>query len=94
MKKLLYVIIVVAVIAGGVFAWMQFSQRQAAAATSESIQTEKAAKGILTALVGATGSGKSHSIASVIQEVVAARDSDYDGLNNSHIVLFDIHSKN
>lgn len=45
------------------------------------------------AIVGATGSGKSHSIASLIQEAVATRQGDYDGLNNTHIVLFDIHSE-
>lgn len=45
------------------------------------------------AIVGATGSGKSHSIATIVQEAVAARQSNYDGLNNAHIVLFDIHSE-
>lgn len=45
------------------------------------------------AIVGATGSGKSHSIATIVQEAVAARQGDYKGLNNAHIVLFDIHSE-
>jgi len=45
------------------------------------------------AVVGATGSGKSHSVASITQEAVAARQGDYEGLNNSHIVIFDIHSE-
>ena len=45
------------------------------------------------AIVGATGSGKSHSTAKIIQEAVSAKDGDYKGLNNSHIVLFDIHSE-
>jgi len=45
------------------------------------------------AIVGATGSGKSHSTARIIQEAVAAKNSDYEGLNNSHIVIFDIHSE-
>lgn len=45
------------------------------------------------AIVGATGSGKSHSVATILQEVVNAKSSDYEGLNNSHIVIFDIHSE-
>lgn len=45
------------------------------------------------AIIGATGSGKSHSIATILQEAVAARQGDYKGLNNAHIVIFDIHSE-
>jgi len=45
------------------------------------------------AIVGATGSGKSHSVATILQEAVSAKNSDYDGLNNAHIVIFDIHSE-
>jgi HlyD family secretion protein len=56
MKKILIIIVVIVIIGGGIFAWMQFSQRRAAAATSDSIQSEPASKGTLTAIVGATGS--------------------------------------
>ena len=45
------------------------------------------------AIVGATGSGKSHSTAKILQEAVSAKSSNYEGLNNSHIVIFDIHSE-
>lgn len=45
------------------------------------------------AIVGSTGSGKSHSVARIIQEAVNAREGTYDGLNNSHIIIFDIHSE-
>lgn len=45
------------------------------------------------AIVGSTGSGKSHSVAKILQEAVCAREGTYDGLNNSHIVIFDIHSE-
>lgn len=45
------------------------------------------------AIIGATGSGKSHSIATIVQEAVAAKEGQYKGLNNAHIVLFDIHSE-
>ena len=45
------------------------------------------------AIVGSTGSGKSHSVAKIIQEAICAREGTYDGLNNSHIVIFDIHSE-
>ncbi len=45
------------------------------------------------AIVGSTGSGKSHTVAKVIQEAVNQKNSDYSGLNNSHIVIFDIHGE-
>lgn len=45
------------------------------------------------AVVGATGSGKSSSVASIIQIAKASKSSDYEGLNNSHIIIFDIHSE-
>ncbi|MES2654303.1 MAG: ATP-binding protein [Bacteroidota bacterium] len=45
------------------------------------------------AIVGSTGSGKSHTVAKVIQEAVKQKNSEYSGLNNSHIVVFDIHGE-
>lgn len=45
------------------------------------------------AIVGATGSGKSHTVAKVLQSAIAAKAGEYNGLNNSHIVLFDIHGE-
>ena len=45
------------------------------------------------AIVGSTGSGKSHTVAKIIQSAVSARDGSYTGLNNSHIIIFDIHSE-
>lgn len=45
------------------------------------------------AIVGATGSGKSHTVAKVLQSAVGVKDGDYSGLNSSHIVLFDIHGE-
>jgi hypothetical protein len=45
------------------------------------------------AIVGATGSGKSHTIAKIIQEAVQLKNGAYNGLNNSHIIIFDIHSE-
>lgn len=44
------------------------------------------------AVVGSTGAGKSHSISKVIQNAVDEKNGDYT-LNNSHIVIFDIHSE-
>ncbi len=44
------------------------------------------------AVIGSTGAGKSHSISRIIQTAVAAKDGSY-GLNNSHVVIFDIHSE-
>lgn len=45
------------------------------------------------AIVGATGSGKSSSVATILQKATSAKTHEYDGLNNSHIVLFDIHGE-
>jgi len=44
------------------------------------------------AVVGSTGAGKSHTIAKIIQTAVAAKAGEF-ALNNSHIVIFDIHSE-
>lgn len=43
------------------------------------------------AVVGSTGSGKSHTVAKIIQKAVGAK-GDYN-LNNSHVIIFDIHSE-
>ncbi|WP_178985164.1 ATP-binding protein [Winogradskyella helgolandensis] len=45
------------------------------------------------AIVGSTGSGKSHTVAKVLQEAVSTKNAGYDGLNNSHIVIFDVHGE-
>lgn len=45
------------------------------------------------AVVGSTGSGKSHTVAKIIQGAINSKTSPYKGMNNSHIVLFDIHSE-
>ncbi len=45
------------------------------------------------AIVGSTGSGKSHTVAKVLQKAIIAKNDEYNGLNNSHIVLFDIHGE-
>ena len=45
------------------------------------------------AIVGSTGSGKSHTVAKIIQTAVNEKESNYTGLNNSHIIIFDIHSE-
>jgi len=44
------------------------------------------------AVVGSTGSGKSHTLANIIQKAVAGKDGDFS-LNNSHVIVFDIHSE-
>ena len=45
------------------------------------------------AIVGSTGSGKSHSVAKILQKAISLKKGTYQGLNNSHIVVFDIHSE-
>lgn len=45
------------------------------------------------AIVGSTGSGKSHTVAKIIQTATSIKEGEYEGLNNSHIIVFDIHSE-
>ena len=45
------------------------------------------------AIVGSTGSGKSHTVAKILQKATSERGWEYSGMNNSHIVLFDIHGE-
>jgi len=45
------------------------------------------------AVVGSTGSGKSNTVATILQKAVSSRVLGYEGPNNSHIVIFDIHSE-
>ncbi len=45
------------------------------------------------AIVGSTGSGKSNTIAKIIQNAVLEKSKQYNGLNNSHIIIFDIHAE-
>jgi hypothetical protein len=44
------------------------------------------------AIVGSTGSGKSHTLTTIIQKATAEKNGTFE-LNNSHIVIFDIHSE-
>jgi|AKZA01.1.fsa_nt_gi Predicted ATPase len=43
-------------------------------------------------IIGSTGSGKSHTVAKILQNVVDEKFGNYS-LNNSHIIIFDIHSE-
>ncbi|WP_296148956.1 ATP-binding protein [uncultured Flavobacterium sp.] len=44
------------------------------------------------AIVGSTGSGKSHTLSSIIQKATSQKNGNFE-LNNSHIIIFDIHSE-
>lgn len=44
------------------------------------------------AVVGSTGSGKSHTLTTIIQKAIEEKNGNFS-LNNSHIVIFDIHSE-
>lgn len=44
------------------------------------------------AILGSTGSGKSHTLSRILQTAIATKDGEF-GLNNSHIIIFDIHSE-
>lgn len=44
--------------------------------------------------MGSTGSGKSHTVSTVLQNAISEKkDSSNFSLNNSHIILYDIHSE-
>ena len=45
------------------------------------------------AVVGASGSGKSSSVATILQKATKAKNGEYAALNNSHILIFDLHSE-
>ncbi|WP_095191451.1 ATP-binding protein [Pseudomonas sp. Irchel 3E19] len=45
------------------------------------------------AIVGSTGSGKSHTVAKLLQSAADSKHGNFEGLNNSHIVIFDIHGE-
>lgn len=44
-------------------------------------------------IVGSTGSGKSCTIATIIQKAISEKNGSYAGLNNSHVIIFDIHAE-
>lgn len=44
------------------------------------------------AVVGSTGSGKSHTLSAIIQKAVAEKNGEFS-INNSHVIIFDIHSE-
>jgi uncharacterized protein len=44
------------------------------------------------AIVGSTGSGKSHTLTKVIQKAISEKSGSFS-LNNSHVIIFDIHSE-
>ena len=44
------------------------------------------------AIIGSTGSGKSHTLSTIIQKAVSEKSGDFS-INNSHIIIFDIHSE-
>ena len=45
------------------------------------------------AIVGSTGSGKSHTVAKIVQNAISGKSHEYTGMNNSHVIIFDIHSE-
>lgn len=44
------------------------------------------------AVIGSTGSGKSHTLATIIQKAISEKSGEF-ALNNSHVIIFDIHSE-
>jgi hypothetical protein len=44
------------------------------------------------AIVGSTGSGKSHTLSTIVQKAINEKNGGYS-LNNSHVIIFDIHAE-
>ena len=44
-------------------------------------------------IIGATGSGKSYTLSTILQYIVKEKNKGYEGLNNSHIIIFDLHGE-
>ncbi|WP_025651637.1 MULTISPECIES: anti-phage-associated helicase HerA [unclassified Psychrobacter] len=44
------------------------------------------------AIVGSTGSGKSHTVSTILQKAISQKSGDFE-LNNSQIIIFDVHSE-
>lgn len=44
------------------------------------------------AIVGSTGSGKSHTLSTIIQKAVSEKSGNFS-INNSHVIIFDIHAE-
>lgn len=62
LRKIIFVLIAIAIAAGGWYAWTQFRQQRAAQALSN-LQTVPAVRGKLTATIGATGTVRSNQTA-------------------------------
>lgn len=45
------------------------------------------------AIMGSTGSGKSHTVSTILQRAISEKKDQAFKLNNSHLILFDIHSE-
>ena len=45
------------------------------------------------AIIGSTGSGKSHTVAKILQLALSSKQTDSHDINNSHIVIFDVHAE-
>lgn len=45
------------------------------------------------AIVGATGSGKSHTVSVLLQNAMKSKCFDEEKINNSHIIVFDMHGE-
>ena len=63
MKKFLIIVIVVAVLAGGAYAWFNYSSQKAQEELMASLQTTEAEYGTLTSTIGATGVVRSNQTA-------------------------------
>jgi HlyD family secretion protein len=63
MKRALIIIVVVAVVAGGIYGWGRYSTQKSQEAMLASLQTEAAVRGPLVSTIGATGTVRSNQTA-------------------------------
>jgi len=63
MKRALIIIVVIAVISGGIYGWRQYSLQKAGEEMLASLQTEAAVRGPLISTIGATGTVRSNQTA-------------------------------
>jgi HlyD family secretion protein len=63
MKRALIVIVVVAVIAGGIYGWRQYSTQKSQESMLAGLQREVAVRGLLVSTIGATGTVRSNQTA-------------------------------
>lgn len=77
----------------GVFARMRDDANTTVTQLTQIVGQIQASASSITLAAGEIASGKSSSVSSILQRAVSAKAGEYQGLNNSHILIFDLHSE-